>query len=418
VKNGSIKDRLSTVDGRILSVVLAAVVALAPIAPRATVPALFILFAYQLVWFVRRRVLPAVNIVIAAGFTALVLWSYVSTFWALAPTAVATTRLLPLFIAGFCLVAWADHRVIDKIYVGDLCIGIAIAVLIYTFEFISWAWLTRAIHDFAWRDILDDDTGGIAVMSFLINGTVILSLFMWPAVTGLLAYGRRWSAVVVLAAAASLTIVFGNESGLIAIALGWFAWWLVSVGGRKAIKAFSVLFVIVVLMTPFVSTRVLTTDTINRVVTELPHAPSSALVRLMIWKFAGERIVERPLVGWGFDAARRIPGGGDKFDLKDAAGRIITTELNLPLHPHNQILQIWLELGAVGALIVALTGAAIIGQTAKLPPTARNGSVALIASILVFDCLSYGAWQSWWIAAVILAAAAQATMNRLTPLRS
>ncbi|MCD6074910.1 MAG: putative lipid core-O-antigen ligase, partial [Rhodospirillales bacterium] len=221
-------------------------------------------------------------------------------------------------------------------------------------------------------------------------------------------------AISLFVVVAGLTIAFGSESGLIAITLGWFVWWLVSVAGRTAINALSVVFVIVVLMTPFVFMRVLTTDTINRVVTEVPHAPNSALVRLMIWKFTSERISERPLVGWGFDAARRIPGGGEQFALKNAAGQTVTTELNLPLHPHNQILQIWLELGAVGALIVALTGAAMIGQTAKLPPLARNGSVALITAVLVFDNLSFGAWQSWWIAAVILVAAVQASMNRLS----
>ena len=406
-------DRLRAVDGRILSIVIAAAIAVSPFAPRATVPALFILFAYQLVGMARRRSLPSINILVAAGFAALVLWAYLSTLWALAPTAGATTRLLPLLIAGFCVTAWAGERPVDRANVRDLCAGFAIAAVFYVFEGISWAWLTRTVHHMEWRDILDEDTGGIAVMSYLINGTVLLSLFMWPAVTGLLAYGRRWAAIILFVAAVALTLEFGSESGLIAIVLGWFAWWLASLAGRNAIRAFSFAFVVFVLMTPFVFTRVLTTETIDRVVAEVPHAPNSALVRLMIWKFTSERIAERPLAGWGFDAARRIPGGGEKFEMKDATGRTITTELNLPLHPHNQVLQIWLELGAIGALIVALTGAGLIAQTAKLPPIARNGSIALITSILVFDSLSFGAWQSWWIAAVILVAAAQASMNRL-----
>ena len=407
-------DRLRTVDSRILSIVIATFAAIAPIAPRATVPALFILFAYQIVEMVRRRSLPSINIPLAAGFAALVLWSYVSTFWALAPTGGATTRLVPLFIAALCVTAWAKEHGADRTYIRDLCVGCAIAAVIYVFEGISWAWLTRVAHGFEWRDILDDESGGIAVMSLLISGTVILSLFMWPAVTGLLTYGRRWEAVILFVIVAALTVEFGSESGLIAIVLGWFAWWVVSIFGRKAVAALSVLFVVIVLATPFIFTRVLTTETINRIVTEVAHAPNSGLVRLMIWKFTAERIAERPLVGWGFDAARRIPGGGDEFFLKNAAGQTVTSELNLPLHPHNQILQIWLELGVVGALIVALTGAALIMQTAKLPPLARNGSIALITSVLIFDYLSYGAWQSWWIAAVILVAVSQASMNRLS----
>jgi exopolysaccharide production protein ExoQ len=414
LNNGSFQDRLRAVDGRISSIVIATVIALAPIAPRVTVPALFILFAYQLGLMLRRRSVPSINLPIAIGFAALVLWSYLSTFWALAPTAGATSQLIPLFVAGLCVIAWAGERGADRTYLNDLLCGVAIAAAIYLFELISWAWLTRAVRGFDWRDIIDDDSGGIAVMSFLINGTVILSLFMWPAVTGLLTYGRRWSAFILFAVVAGLTIVFGSESGLIAVALGWFAWWLVSIGGRKVVYGLSILFVIVVFATPFVFTRVLTTETINGIATEVPRAPKSALVRLMVWKFTSERIVERPLAGWGFDSARRIPGGGEKFVLTDAEGRTVTSDLNLPLHPHNQILQIWLELGAVGAFIVAMTGAAIFVQIRKLPLPARNGSAALITSVLVVNNLSYGAWQSWWIAVVVLVAAAQTSINRLS----
>ena len=407
-------DRLRAVDGRISSIVIATVIALAPISPRVTVPALFILFVYQLGLMLRRRSVPSLNLPVAIGFAALVLWSYLSTFWALAPTAGATSQLIPLFVAGLCVIAWARERGADRTYLNDLLCGVAIAAAIYVFELISWAWLTRAVRGFDWRDIIDDDSGGIAVMSYLINGTVILSLFMWPAITGLLTYGRWWNAFILFVVVVGLTIVFGSESGLIAIALGWFAWWLVSVAGRKALMALASVFVVVVLVTPFVLTRVLTSEAINRIVVEVPAAPKSALVRLMVWKFTSERIVERPLAGWGFDSARRIPGGGEKFVLTDAEGRTVTSDLNLPLHPHNQILQIWLELGAVGALVVAMTGAAIFVQIGKLPLPARNGSAALITSVLVVNNLSYGAWQSWWIAVVILVAAAQASINRLS----
>jgi len=406
-------DRLCAADGRALSLSIAIVVGLAPLAPRVTVPALFVLFVFQIVEMARRRSLPSINIPLAAGLAALVAWAYLSTLWALAPTGAATTRLIPMFIAGLFVIAWARDRA-DRTHIDVLLGGFAVAIAIYVFEAITWAWLTRAVHGFEWRDILDEDSGGIAVMSFLINGTVILSLFMWPAVSGLWAIGRRWSALALFIVVTGLTAAFGSETGLIAIFLGLLAGWLVSRGRGKAVKALSVLFVVIVLVTPFVFSRVLTSETIDRVIAEVPNAPNSALVRLKIWQFTSERILERPLVGWGFDAARRIPGGGDKFELKTAAGRPITTELNLPLHPHNQILQIWLELGAIGALIVALTGATLIAQTANLPPVARNGSVALITAVLVFDNLSYGAWQSWWIAAVILAAAAQAAMNRLS----
>jgi O-antigen ligase len=315
-----------------------------------------------------------------------------------------------MFVVGFCLIGWAHKRGIGPAGFNFLGLGFIVAALFYLFELISWGWLTRTLQGFEWRDILDD-SGGIPVMSYLINGAVIISLFMWPAIALFVSRGRRGAAAVLFGSVVALTILFGSDSGMIAIVVGVLVWLGARWCGATFVKILAAFFVIVTVATPFVFSRVLTTETVNRVVNEMPSAPNSALVRLMIWKFATEKIMERPLLGWGFDAARRIPGGGDRFVIRDAAGRFVTAELNLPLHSHNQILQIWLELGAVGALIVALTGAAIIVRTASLPPLARESSLALATSVVVVDCLSYGAWQSWWIAVVFLAAALQASAN-------
>ena len=71
----------------------------------------------------------------------------------------------------------------------------------------------------------------------------------------------------------------------------------------------------------------------------------SAGHRLLIWRFTGARIAERPWLGWGLDAARAVPGG----DVEARPG-----EKFLPLHPHNAALQTWLELGVPGAMLFAL----------------------------------------------------------------
>ena len=36
----------------------------------------------------------------------------------------------------------------------------------------------------------------------------------------------------------------------------------------------------------------------------------SAGHRLLIWSFTGNRIAEHPVLGWGLDSSRAIPGGG------------------------------------------------------------------------------------------------------------
>jgi O-antigen ligase len=116
----------------------------------------------------------------------------------------------------------------------------------------------------------------------------------------------------------------------------------------------------------------------------------SAGHRLLIWSFAGDRIAERPVTGWGLDSSRAIPGADDPIRLG---------ETWLPLHPHNAALQVWLELGAPGAALFALLAAIVWRALASIdwPPlfAAAAGASLTIAFIGCFA--TYGIWQEWWL---------------------
>jgi len=150
--------------------------------------------------------------------------------------------------------------------------------------------------------------------------------------------------------------------------------------------------------------------------------PITALHRMMIWDFTGTRIAEHPVLGWGLEASRTIPGGRDA----PTAGsldrlRVTDTERRrwfalpgvqvLPLHPHNGALQVWLELGAIGALIAAALAWSLGTAAARSPcPPAATGAMA---SGAVTAMLSFGAWQAWWVVAMLLAAAVCAGLARV-----
>jgi O-antigen ligase len=149
--------------------------------------------------------------------------------------------------------------------------------------------------------------------------------------------------------------------------------------------------------------------------------PITALHRMVIWDFAGSRIAERPALGWGMEASRTIPGGRDapstaqldRLRVTDAERRAWFASPNvqvLPLHPHNGALQVWLELGAIGALIAAALAWRLGLGAARSPcPPAATGA---LASAAVTAMLSFGAWQAWWIAAMLLAVAGCAGLVR------
>jgi O-antigen ligase len=139
---------------------------------------------------------------------------------------------------------------------------------------------------------------------------------------------------------------------------------------------------------------------------EAAGLPFSAAHRLLIWDFVAARIWDSPWIGWGMDAARAIPGGGlppdaamlGRFGLSARASDFAVVQL-LPLHPHNAALQVWLELGAVGAVLAAWL-LVQLGLAARSAPAA-----GCLAAALVTAMLSYGVWQYWWVAGLLLVAA-------------
>ena len=121
--------------------------------------------------------------------------------------------------------------------------------------------------------------------------------------------------------------------------------------------------------------------------------------RLMIWSYTKEKILERPLLGHGVFSSRFI---GENYKIIDKHNKEISA---IPLHPHNFIMQIWLELGLLGIIVFYFF---IYNLIIKLKIFNRKQfylSVFPISSfiqIFFIGQLSYGFWQSWWIAIIII----------------
>jgi O-antigen ligase len=79
----------------------------------------------------------------------------------------------------------------------------------------------------------------------------------------------------------------------------------------------------------------------------------------------------------------------------------------MPLHPHNAALQLWLELGGIGAALYAALYAVCLIGLLRLPLTreALAAGAALVAAVFVIGQLSFNVWQSWWLCAQFLTAA-------------
>ena len=117
-------------------------------------------------------------------------------------------------------------------------------------------------------------------------------------------------------------------------------------------------------------------------------APPSWDARLNIWAFAANQIVEHALRGWGIDASRTFGNA-------------------IPLHTHNAALQLWLELGALGAALAAAFFAWVLYRiVAWTGENRRDGAMAAatLTAYVMIGGLSFGVWQEWWLALGVIAA--------------
>lgn len=120
-----------------------------------------------------------------------------------------------------------------------------------------------------------------------------------------------------------------------------------------------------------------------------------------IWEFSRRLIALRPLQGWGFGASATLPGRdlpiADAFGLDSAVAgpRRSSQPAFEGGHPHNAALLTWLDLGLIGALLVAgllvATGRAIAAvEEHKRIHATLLGLLTVTATFLAFN---YPAWE-------------------------
>jgi O-antigen ligase len=110
------------------------------------------------------------------------------------------------------------------------------------------------------------------------------------------------------------------------------------------------------------------------------NLPLSWSERMGYWTFATARIAEHPLRGWGLDASRTFGAA-------------------IGLHPHNGAIQTWLELGVLGATLMALAWALAFRRLADDARSLVTAAAAASAAVyLFFGSVSFGVWQEWWLA--------------------
>jgi O-antigen ligase len=69
-------------------------------------------------------------------------------------------------------------------------------------------------------------------------------------------------------------------------------------------------------------------------------------------------------------------------------------------HPHDAAMQVWVELGVIGAALAVAVLLLALRGLAALPKARMTSALALMAGTAIVALIGHGAWQGWWAASI------------------
>ena len=312
-----------------------------------------------------------IAIVLFAGL----IWAAVSTLWSpYHPAKPGETTILklafelPLYGAAILAARRADP-VMARRALSVMAWGCAIYGLILLSDGLSDGALYKSLRT-AYAPMRDD-----LAESKIGHSTYLLGV-LWPiAACGAVRTARPWLALAMAAGTGAAALAFGDDApvlGLILAPLAAVLVWRWPVGAPRALAGLAAA---LFLTMPVVVWAVREYGDYQGIMNALPKTDS---MRMGYWSHAVDWIRAQPFKGWGLDASRSFAPG-------------------IKLHPHNQPLQVWMELGVIGAVLAAsFWGLALAGLSRPHAKVAA-GAAAASASVYLLFGVNFGVWQEWWL---------------------
>lgn len=196
-------------------------------------------------------------------------------------------------------------------------------------------------------------------------------------------------------------------AGVIVAALSWS-------GAAKLAATLGALVALAVAWKPALTQRALLALIVLGVLLALPlgHLPSrmgletagwlppSARERSMIWDRTATAVRNTPIAGIGVQSTR-FQDQGKTVRLEGVVGE----RRPLGWHAHNIVLQSWLELGVIGALLLMTLGLSLVQAAAALQAAHRIAAISLLTMVAAIGVTGWGMWQPWLVAIVGMATA-------------
>ena len=322
----------------------------------------------------------------------LLLWSLITLIWAADKNIYDLLRIFStiyLSILFFYSVKKLNTKE-SKILIYVICYTLLFLLITLIFEAISNSAIHKIIRP---SDTIPRDGEWVPYIEILsARGTSILASFSILSAILIIQITKRKTLGVLYIVLSTVTcILMPMQASLLSVCVGAIIFLISNYYPKLTIRIIFFGLIFGTFLAPWVSQKLINekTDFIESI--EIDRGLKQ---RLIIWGYSSKLIAEKPIIGHGFDSSRYLSTKSGYYNN--------TNWSNLPLHPHNLWLQIWLELGLVGVLVFCAFLFSIYQSILRynfstLDICLINSS---IASITVLSLVSFGVWQFWWISSI------------------
>lgn len=362
------------------------------VVPKSTVILLFCLFLFEFLKMCRGEKAETIYAKDYFWVFAIILFAAIAFSWVFVSSGnwIALLKFITLAAIGCSTLLVPSRQIFSMIPQAHRYV---VAGYVFGFGVICFATIFAAMTNSSlWGSYYFDP------LTTLNNSAVVIALSSWIALIIVTNYSIK-HAVYGFALVLTLLLFLSSLAATGALLIGALVLFFRKIAGRRAGVLMAAIAALLIVTAPSIikisgADSFATPAGVNNVSSGMP---ASARHRLAMWSFASEKIDEKPWLGWGFGASRHIP----QEDRRLAPNMEI-----MPLHPHNLALQTRLELGLPGSLILAGLVFSIFYRLATFTNDGWISGLAMApaAGWLFVANVSYGMWQSWWIALAFLLA--------------
>lgn len=324
-----------------------------------------------------------------------VLWTLISCTWSLSPIKSLDNvgKIIFALFVGTSIYAYMRLEAPNRTMTWFRAGYIATIILLI---------LDEILHTAILRSLRGPNAG----TNLYYHGVTILILGLWPILNML--KNQHLSRPLLIYATLFIGLFYMTDhAAIVAFFASTAVFAIVYTSPKFFIRLSAVLSAIIILGFPFA--------TKNMDAEKVIASAGSALIkasyhhRLFIIERTTQMIFEKPWIGHGLNAyrstidpTRNLGEEVSKLHILDENPTLDKDALGQAIHPHNFSLQVWYELGGIGAFLFAIFMANALWRISSIPSKRfeQASFMGLYSSMFAIAHISFGAWQTWWLLSI------------------